>query len=597
MSLTLQQRSAVECDQNILLTACPGSGKTRTIIAKLVREVERYRDTPRAVACITYTNTAVQEIEHRSAALLRSGDELNYVVSTIHAFCLNYILRPFAWRLEGFAGMPRILSRDNPDFEIIAQHAAAQVGFYNLRPSDYEAFEGLNINTAGQIIGSAERNDIVRRAAPHFWRRCEELGYIDFCNVLYRSYLLLRDHPDVTRSLGSRFAFFLIDEFQDTTDLQIEILKLIHAQRKSAFFAVGDLAQSIYAFTGARPELVQPFADHIGARSDMSLSGNYRSNPQIIAHAEGLFPRNPAMVAAGQNSACTQQPRLVTGVSSFQAITEHFLPVLADMNIPLGEASILSKMWTTLLPLSRQLREFGVPVVGPGARPYRRVRLFATLAEQICGAIIDPQPESVYTLERALFNAVQDATGQSRTDVFSFKGRVAIIRMLREAKRLADTGAGGAIAWLDAMAMATGDTLRQAEFVDAAQAGLFYASVQEMKADMQRNGTDMENLSIEDLGMFASPSRALRLSTIHNSKGREYSAVAILGVREGSIPDYRARTASEIESEKRLFYVAVTRAKRFLLYVCESDRFGNPPSRFLGAEGVNILGSTMAFAA
>lgn len=166
MNLTLEQRSAVECDQNVLLTACPGSGKTLTIIAKLVKEVERYRDTPRAVACITYTNTAVQEIEQRSASLLHSGDELNYVVSTIHAFCLNYMLRPFAWRLEGSVGMPRILSRDNPDFETIAQHAAAQVGFFNLRSTDYEAFEGLNIDTAGQIhwLSGTQRHRQARRS-------------------------------------------------------------------------------------------------------------------------------------------------------------------------------------------------------------------------------------------------------------------------------------------------------------------------------------------------------------------------------------------------------------------------------------------------
>ena len=75
MSLTLEQLAALNCDRNILLTACPGSGKTRTIIAKLVREVEHLRGTSRAVACITYTNSAVQEIEHRARTLLNLGDE------------------------------------------------------------------------------------------------------------------------------------------------------------------------------------------------------------------------------------------------------------------------------------------------------------------------------------------------------------------------------------------------------------------------------------------------------------------------------------------------------------------------------------------
>jgi len=155
MSLTPEQRLAVDCDRNILLTACPGSGKTRTIIAKLIKEVERLRGTPRAVACITYTNSAVQEIEHRSAILLKSGDETNFIVSTIHAFCLNNILRPFAWRFAGFTSLPKILTRDNPDFELISQHAASQIGYLNLTPSDYEAFEGLNIDAAGAITFDA----------------------------------------------------------------------------------------------------------------------------------------------------------------------------------------------------------------------------------------------------------------------------------------------------------------------------------------------------------------------------------------------------------------------------------------------------------
>jgi DNA helicase-2/ATP-dependent DNA helicase PcrA len=107
-----------------------------------------------------------------------------------------------------------------------------------------------------------------------------------------------------------------------------------------------------------------------------------------------------------------------------------------------------------------------------------------------------------------------------------------------------------------------------------------------MKSDMQRQNIDMANLTIDDLGLFASPTRALRLSTIHYAKGREYSAVAIMGLREGTVPHFRA---TDIEDEKRLFYVGLTRAKRVLLYITERDRWRNPPSRFLGEDGVDIL--------
>jgi DNA helicase-2/ATP-dependent DNA helicase PcrA len=587
MSLTGQQKEAVANAGSLVLTACPGSGKTRTIAAKLLQEIETVRDTTRAIACITYTNSAVQEIELRISPELKPGDDRHFTVSTIHSFCLNYILRPFAWRLAGFTGVPRILTRDKPDFEEIVRYACDQINYFNINTRDFDAFESLNLDMTGALIGSALTNDAVRLAAPHFWSRCDELGYIDFSNIIYKSYCLLRDHADIARSLSARFKWLLIDEFQDTTELQIEILKLIHGTGRTMFFAVGDQAQSIYAFTGARPELVEPFAAFVGARTDLSLSGNFRSSTKIVVHAERLFPRAPAMEALGSARDCEVEPRFSLTDDTFNTITDEFLPAIEDLQISLGKATILAKEWGSLIRLSRRLREFGVPVVGPGARPYRRSRLFATLAEQLCGAVIDPQPETTRQLERALFNAIHDVTAYPRFDVFTFDGRVAIVKLLREAKRLSD--ALGGADWLDAMSEYTGQILLGADFVDTKQAGLFYASVQEMKADMQRQNVDVANLSIEDLGLFASPNKALRLSTIHFAKGREYEAVALIGLRDGSIPDFRATSVSALAGEKRLFYVGVTRACRILHYIAEPDNWGNPPSRFLGAEGVDII--------
>jgi DNA helicase-2/ATP-dependent DNA helicase PcrA len=139
------------------------------------------------------------------------------------------------------------------------------------------------------------------------------------------------------------------------------------------------------------------------------------------------------------------------------------------------------------------------------------------------------------------------------------------------------------------MSKAAGQILVDAELVDRQQSGMLYASVQEMKADMKRQGIDMANLTVEDLGLFASPTKALRLSTIHFAKGREYRAVALIGLLQGNFPHYYAKSAAQIAAEKRLFYVGVTRAERLLMYVAERDKWANPPSPFLGAGGLNIL--------
>ncbi|WP_200243014.1 UvrD-helicase domain-containing protein [Thiohalocapsa halophila] len=102
MKLTTEQKTAVRCDDNVLITACPGSGKTRVIISKLVRTLDEVRETPRMVDCITYTNTAVHEIEARLRHHAQPGDENFYDVCTIHSFCLNHIFRPFCHLIDGY---------------------------------------------------------------------------------------------------------------------------------------------------------------------------------------------------------------------------------------------------------------------------------------------------------------------------------------------------------------------------------------------------------------------------------------------------------------------------------------------------------------
>ncbi len=328
--LTDEQREAVDWTGNLLLTACPGSGKTRTLIAKLVAEIEGVRGSPRSICCITYTNAAVQEIEQRAGEQLQADDEAYIRVSTIHSFCLHSILRPFAWLRPELGGARKVLTQDNPDFEPICKHAAAQVNLQYLQQSDLEAFESLSVDAAGNIIGMAARNEAVCRAARHFWDRCAKLGYIDFGQIVYGAFLLLRDYPQIARSLCARHPWFLIDEFQDTTELQVEILKLLHATGRSKFFAVGDLSQSIYGFTGARPELVAPFGAHIGARTDLSLSLNFRSSQRIVTHGERLLPRVPPMTAAGPARHCPLEPVVVAGGTAFEAVTEQFLPKRHD---------------------------------------------------------------------------------------------------------------------------------------------------------------------------------------------------------------------------------------------------------------------------
>jgi DNA helicase-2/ATP-dependent DNA helicase PcrA len=581
LTLTAEQKDAVRCDDDLMLTACPGSGKTRVVISKLSRVIDDVRDTPRAAACITYTNAAVNEIESRLRHHLQPGDDVYYDICTIHSFCLNYIFRPFCYLIKGYKNGFKVLARDSAEFEQHVTAVWAQHGKYNLTFWDFEDFTQLSVGLDGKPVGNAiERGALTTAIASAYWKRIREAGFIDFANIIYFSLVLLRRRPEILSYVSAKFAWILVDEFQDTIDLQVEILSLIADANRTRFLLVGDPCQSIFRFAGARPDLADQFAERIGARTDLQLSGNFRSSPPILSHANLLYQRTPPMKALGEAKEFTERPVWKHGGSAFEVVADYFLPALEGLGIPVGDAAILAPTWYSLFPLGRRLREYGVSIVGPGARPYRRSRKFALLAEQVCGYLIAPRPEAIAGIERTLFNTLLDITGRAYFDIFSYHGRVILYRLLDHARQLHDTHLGG-IAWLEAAAHAFSQILIDEEYLSREEENDLAMSVEEMKADMRNNKVDLENLTIDDLGIYASPDAALKLSSLHNAKGREYQAVAMIDLHEGRIPFYKAETIEDLEEAKRLFYVGVTRAKRFLLYVTDDSNRRNEPSRFL----------------
>ncbi len=580
MKLTTEQRNAVRCDDNVLITACPGSGKTRVIISKLIRTMNEVRDTTRMIGCITYTNTAVHEIEARLRHCTQPGDEEFYDVCTIHSFCLNYIFRPFCHLIKGYKQGFKVLTPDNEEFAHYVASVWEKHGRFNVNFKDIDEFVNLRRNTNGDPVGyGIEHGTMTPEVAKSFWETIRHAGYVDFSNIIYFSFLLLRKRSEILDYVASKFAWILVDEFQDTSELQVEIFSLIADRGRTRFFLVGDPLQSIFRFAGARPDLAGDFADRISARIDLPLSGNFRSSQVIVTHADLIFPRMPPMTALGPARAYTENPQWLHGNSTFEVLTDYFLPALDDLDIPYGKAAVLASTWFPLFPLGRQLREYGISIVGPGARPYKRKSQFAPLAEQVCGYLMESNPDAIVGIERTLFNTLLDLTGRANFDVFSYRGRVVVFRLLEKGKDLYEIHMG-AISWLEMAANAFSDVLVDADYLTDDEGHLFAASVEEMKSDMQRNKVDLANLAIADLGIYASPDSALKLSTLHYAKGREYDAVAIIDVHEGKIPHYFSRTVEEVSEYKRLFYVGVTRAKRLLFYVTD-DTGRNGPSRFL----------------
>ena len=585
ISLTHDQRSAVECQDNIMLSACPGSGKTRVIMAKLLKLAEEVEGTPRSIGCITYTNTAVDEIEYRVKQFGTNALVDRCEIATIHSFCIRFILRPFQWMIPEVPENFKILTRDMRFFDRLVR-AVEDEENRRVDFNTFESYSSVRMGLGGHPVGTGIESGIVtERSAGRYWELMLRAGFIDFSMILYYSLRILEENPFVAAGISSRFAWILVDEFQDTTDVQIEILRRFQEQLESRFFLVGDENQSIHAFAGARPDLARSFSDDIRARQDIALSGNFRCAPQIIVPAETLIPRAPPMASAGVAAHVLGRVEYMHVPNPREAITDHFVPMLAARGIPLGKAAVLAPWWRHLIPIARRLRDMDIPVFGPGARPYQRRRVYAHLAEQLGACVASDTLDSLPGVEKAIFHLASEAMGTPRFDIFTYAGRCTALALVYEAQRLAVQHPGG-MDWLEASSAAVARILHEEEWINELAAQAIVRSVGEMRSDMERNQIDIANLQISDLGLFADPKSAIKLITMHNSKGREFDAVAIIHANQGQIPHWTARTQDEFDEARRLFYVALTRAKEHLMVFSDQMDFRNIPTSYIAEAGL-----------
>ena len=584
MRLTPAQRKAVKYDNNALIVACPGSGKTRTLVAKLLHCLDEVRDTSRKIACLTYTNAAVHEIESRLRQYGKCGDEEYCDVATIHSFCLGNVLSSFYFRIPEYVDGFTVITPESDEYQKIANDVLAE---YGLASRFREYFESFNREPNGRPIVPP---DIDIEIAFSFWDRMQAKGFVDFPNIIYYSLRLLREKPSIAYALSCKYAWFLVDEFQDTSALQVDIFRKIAEVGHSKFFLVGDPCQSIYGFAGARVDLMESFAEEVSANNTFKLLANYRSSNLIIDHAEKLIPRIPRMYGAGDTANIGIRPIYIHTATALEAIIDYFLPAIAELGISYGETAILAPWWVKLLPLGRGLRDYGIPVVGPGSRPYRRSHIFAALAEQVCAFINHPTNNTFHRIERELFLLVNGITGKRPYQIFSYHGNVTIRKLVSAGSSLCDDDLS-ATNWLLAASDAFEGILKGDGIIPSSCENILCESAKCIIEEMKRNKVDISNLSVADLGLFANTENNIHLLTMHGAKGREYDAVAIIDLHDGRVPDFRAINNCDmdrIEESKRLLYVSITRARRFLMYVTDEEDARINPSRFICREHLDL---------
>lgn len=585
MRLTDEQRKAVAEPGHVCLVSCPGSGKTRAIIAKLLHCIESVRDTTRRIACITHTNAAADEIDSRLRENCFGDDDLYYDISTIHGFALQNILRPFHHLLPELRNRFTILTAD---MEAYSDKAKELMQRYQLKAFSFEEFERVQRAPDGNP-SQVETLPVDLQREWCAW--LDENAYVTLNEIVYHAGRLVSAYAHISSALASRFSWILVDEFQDSSPGQILILKEIHKYGRTTFFCVGDPNQSIYRFAGASPELLMEFADHIHASTDHHLTGNFRSSASICAHAERLCASDPPMRAVGEYAECPIVPVHNKVANPAAGIFDHFLPAVRELGVPLGKVAIMASWWVSLFKLAQELRRQGIPVIGPGARPYKRSHLIAQLVEPVAAYLESPESEIALAVQRALFSVITNLTDHATYSVFDFKGRVAVCKLLGEAAAARNTSAS-AIDWIVDAAERFARVLVDAEILSTADAAVLKESAAQMVTDIAgRDGGD--RLAIEDLGIFAQPKHCLQLLTVHKAKGREFEAVAVIEAHDGRFPHFSiSKIADDGEREaqydesRRVVYVATTRAKRLLMFFSDTADYRNRPTPFLKEMGL-----------
>jgi DNA helicase-2/ATP-dependent DNA helicase PcrA len=585
MRLTDEQRGAIMEPGHVCLVSCPGSGKTRVIVAKLLHCIEVVNGTTRRVACITHTNPAADEIDARLRQICFGDEDRYYEIATIHGFALQNVLRPFHHLLPEFRKGFTILTSVADAY---SEKVNELVRRYGLKRDVLESFERIERAPDGTALPV---DGLPEELQQEWCLWLDENAYVTLNEIVFHAGRLVSSYGHIASALASRFAWVLVDEFQDSSPGQVLLLKAIHEFKRTTFFCVGDPNQSIYRFAGASPGLLVEFADEIHANKSHRLTGNFRSSAHICAYAEKLCASDPPMHAVGDYANCSIVPSHHTVPTTTDGIFEYFLPAVTALNVPLGDVAILAPSWFPLFHLARELRKRNIPAVGPGARPYRRSHIVTQLLEPIGAYLESREPAIAIAVQRALFLFIANLTGHALYSIFDYKGRVVVCKLLAEAAAARDASAY-AVDWITSAVELFSGVLLDAEMLPAEAIPVLKLSAAEMVIDIRsREGGSI--LTVEDLGIFARPKHCVQLLTVHRAKGREFEAVAVIDAHDGRFPHYSvyklrddAERDAQVQESKRVFYVATTRAKRLLMFFTDKTHYNNRPTPFLMKMGL-----------
>jgi DNA helicase-2/ATP-dependent DNA helicase PcrA len=621
--LNEQQLAAVTLPaQPALILAGAGSGKTRVLTTRIAWLVQTHQASPQGILAVTFTNKAAKEMVARLAAMLPINTRGMWI-GTFHGLC-NRLLRAH----HRDAGLPQTFQiLDNADqlSAVKRMIKAAGVDDEKYPPRNVQVFINA-AKEAGLRSGSVEVDDPYNRRMVELFAlydaQCQREGVVDFPELLLRCYELLARNEPIRDHYQQRFRQILVDEFQDTNKLQYQWLKLL-AGAHNAVFAVGDDDQSIYAFRGANVGNMADFEREFRVANVIRLEQNYRSHGHILDAANALIRHNARRL--GKNlwtSEGTGEPVRVfeAGSDGLEAawLVDEVKNLVADGHAR-REIAVLYRSNAQSRVIEHALFNAGIPYrVYGGLRFFERAEIKHALA--YLRLIENPADDTAFlrvvnfpprgigarTLEllqdaaraagQSLYAAVGGVAGKGGANLAAF---VALIDSLRfETANLplaeiveATIGRANLLGHYRAEKEGAERIENLEELVTAAAAFVVEEGYAQDAAGTAADGAAalpsplaafLSHAALEAGDNQAAEGQdALQLMTVHSAKGLEFHAVFITGLEEGLFPHENSLQEMDgLEEERRLMYVAITRARRRLYLSFAQSRMLHGQTRY-----------------
>ena len=633
-----QRNAVLYCDGPSLVIAGAGSGKTRVLTYKIAYLLEEKGFDPWNILALTFTNKAAREMKERIANQVGVRRAQYLWMGTFHSIFLRIL--HYEHERIGFESnftvydasdsknlIKAIIKEMDLDEKVYkpglieerisnAKNRLISPQQYNDSYEQLEADRDANISQAGEIY---------RR----YWNRCQQANAMDFDDILFYTYLLFKNHPDVLAKYQQQFKYILVDEYQDTNYAQHCIVLQLAAEHQLVC-VVGDDAQSIYSFRGAEIDNILNFTKAFQGTKVFKLEQNYRSTQTIVEAANSLISKNQRQIhkdvfsekEPGERISVTQA---YSDTEEGDIVGNNIAKLHRREQIPYSEMAILYRTNAQSRIFEEVMRKKGIPYrVYGGLSFYQRKEIKDVIA--YFRLVVNPNDEEAF---KRIINYPARGIGDttvSKIIAAASQHQVSLWEVITNPSTYNLNVNKGTLTKLEGFRQLIGDFISKVHDTDAYEIGTSIIKASGIMNEMMQDRTPesmsrQENIAelVNGISDFTQTHREednehiylpdylsevslltdqdtdkgdddskVTIMTIHSAKGLEFGTVFIVGMEENLFPSPMCTNSLKgLEEERRLFYVAITRAEQhcFLSYAKSRFRYGkmefSTPSRFL----------------